>query len=86
MKKNLICKEKSGSVTKVKLVSKIKKLIQLYFGTLVLVSHCYCGDNAQNTDFFQNTGFKESSSMAIQKSQSNDKLSRKVMASTYHIE
>ena len=34
----LICKEKSGSVTKVKLVSKIKKLIQLYFGTLVLAS------------------------------------------------
>ena len=31
-KKNFICKEKSVTVTKVKLVTKIK--------------HCYCGDNA----------------------------------------
>ena len=46
LKKNLICKEKSGTVTKVKLVKKIKKLHQLYFGTLVLASYCYRGDNA----------------------------------------
>ena len=29
--------------TKVKLVTKIKKLNRFYFGTLVLVSYCYCG-------------------------------------------
>ena len=46
IKKNFICKENSGTVTKVKLVTKIKKLNQLYFGTLVLASCCYCGDNA----------------------------------------
>ena len=46
IKKNFICKEKSGTVTKVKVVTKIKKLNQLYFGTLVLASYCYCGDNA----------------------------------------
>ena len=31
---------------KVKLVTKIKKLYQLYFQTLVLASYCYFGDNA----------------------------------------
>ena len=46
IKKNIICKEKSGTVTKVKLVTKIKTHDQLYFGTLVLVSCYYCGDNA----------------------------------------
>ena len=45
-KENFICKEKSGSVTKVKLVTKIKKHNQLYFGTLALASYCYCGDKA----------------------------------------
>ena len=29
----------------IKLVTKIKKRNQLYFGTLVLASYCYCGDN-----------------------------------------
>ena len=38
--KNFICQEKCGNVKKVKLV------IQLYFGTLVLASYCYCGVNA----------------------------------------
>ena len=33
--KNFVCKEKSGTITEVKLVTKIKKLNQLYFGTLV---------------------------------------------------
>ena len=46
IKKNFICKEKSRTVTRVKLVTKIKKNKQLYFGTLVLASCCYCGDNA----------------------------------------
>ena len=45
-KENFICKEKSRTVTRVKLVTKIKKNKQLYFGTLVLASWCYCGDNA----------------------------------------
>ena len=46
IKKNFICKEKSGTVTKVKLVPKVKKDNQFYFGTLVLTSYCYYGDNA----------------------------------------
>ena len=40
IKKNFICKEKSGAVAKVKLVTKIKKHDQLYFGTLPLGSYC----------------------------------------------
>ena len=36
-KEIVICKEKAGTVTKVKLVTKIKKHNQLYFGTLVLL-------------------------------------------------
>ena len=40
IKKTFTCKEKSATVTKVKLVAKIKKLNQLYFGTLVLASYC----------------------------------------------
>ena len=45
-KENFIGKEKSESVATVKLVTKIKKHNQLYFGTLVLASYCYCGDKA----------------------------------------
>ena len=86
IKKKFICKEKAGTVTNAKLVTKIKKHDQLYFGTLVLASYCYCGDNAWNMDFFQNTGFKESSNMALKRSQCNDKLSWKPMSSSYHIE
>ena len=37
IKKSLICKEKAGTVTKVKLVTKIKKYNQLSFETLVLL-------------------------------------------------
>ena len=33
-----------GTATNVKLVTKIKKLNQHYFGTLKLPSYCYCGD------------------------------------------
>ena len=58
IKKNFFYKEKSGTVTKVKLVTKIKKHNQLYFGTLLLASYFFCGGNGWNTDFFQNTGFK----------------------------
>ena len=36
IKKNFICKEKSGAGTKVKLVPKSKKQNQLCFGSLVL--------------------------------------------------
>ena len=32
-----ICKEKAGTIAKVKLITKIKKHNQLYFGTLVLL-------------------------------------------------
>ena len=46
IKKNFTGKQKSGTVTKVKLVAKIKKHDRIYFGTLVLASYCYCGDNA----------------------------------------
>ena len=46
IKKNLIWKKKCGTVTKVRLVTKIKKHNQLYFGTLVLASYSYCGDKA----------------------------------------
>ena len=45
IKKNFICKEESGTVTKVKLVTKIKKINQPYFITLVLASYFYCEDN-----------------------------------------
>ena len=61
------------------------EFIKKFFGTLVLASYCYCGDNTKKTDFSQNTGFKEISNMEFQQSQSNDKLSRKVMSSSYHI-
>ena len=37
---------KKNLVTQVELVTKIKKHNQLYFGTLVLASCSYCGDNA----------------------------------------
>ena len=46
IKKNFIWEETSGTVTKVKLVMKIKKDNQFYFGTLVLASYCYYGDNS----------------------------------------
>ena len=36
-KEVVICKEKAGTVIKVKLVAKIKNHNQLYFGTLVLL-------------------------------------------------
>ena len=45
IKKKIICKEKSGTVRKVKLLTKIKKLNQNFFEILVLTSYCYCGDN-----------------------------------------
>ena len=46
-----IYKEKSGADTKLKLFSekrnqKFKNHNHVYLGTLVLVSHCYCRDNA----------------------------------------
>ena len=71
-KEIVICKEKAGIVTEVKLVTKIKKHNQLYFGTLV--SLLYCRYNAWFADFFQNSVFKESNNMALKKSQSNGKL------------
>ena len=46
IKRNFICKEKSAAVTKANLVTKIKKLNQLYFGILVLASYFCCGGHA----------------------------------------
>ena len=46
---------------------KFKKHNQFYFETLVLASPCNYGDKTQNTDFFQNTCFKETNSMAVTK-------------------
>ena len=43
---------------------KVSKIKQLYFKTLVI---CYYGDSIENTDFFQNTSFKESNAMAVEK-------------------
>ena len=37
VKKSFVCKEKGGTVAKAKLVTKIKKGNQLYFGNLVLL-------------------------------------------------
>ena len=70
-KNNFICKEKSRTVKRVKLVTKIKKHKQLYFGTLVLALCCYCGDNAQNTDFFKTLASKKAATWRFKKSQSN---------------
>ena len=67
-KKDFICKEKSRTSSKVKLVTKITKMKKHYLlilGTLVLALYCYSRDNVENTDFFQNTNFKESSSMQL---------------------
>ena len=75
IKKNFICKEKSRTVTRVKLVTKIKKNKQLYFGTLVLGSCCYCGDNASNTDFFQTLASRTAAIWRLKKSQSNANFS-----------
>ena len=46
LKINFIRKEESGTVTKVKLVTKTKKFNLLYFIFLLLTSYCYCGYNA----------------------------------------
>ena len=56
--RNTLDFKKIQKQAKVKLVTKIKEHNKFYFGTLVLASYCYCGDNASNsnTDFFQNTG------------------------------
>ena len=42
-KEIVISKEKAGTVTKLKLVTKIKKHNQLYFGTLALLLCIICG-------------------------------------------
>ena len=45
IQKIFICNEKSRTVTKVELVTKIKKHNQLYFRTSAASSYGYCGDN-----------------------------------------
>ena len=68
IKRNFVCKEKSGAVKKAKLVTKIKKHNQLYFGTVVLAS-CVIVEitHKARTSFKARTGFKESSKMALKK-------------------
>ena len=38
-------------------------------GPLILALYCYCGDDGltHNTDFFQNTYFKERKNIAVEK-------------------
>ena len=57
VKKNFICKEKSGTNTKVKLCSYENQ--ELYFGTLVLASYCYCRDNAKIRTSFKTLASKK---------------------------
>ena len=59
---------------------------QLNFGTLLLASYCYCAENPENMAFFKSTDFKQTSNMALQRSQSDIKLLQKVIFSSYHIE
>ena len=60
IKKSFICKEKAGTVTKVKLVTKIRKHIQFYF---------------ENTISFKTLASKKAATWRLKKSQSNNKLS-----------
>ena len=77
IKKNFICKEKSRTVTRVKLVTKIKKNKQLYFGTLVLASFCYCGDTVTHKipTSFKTLTSKKVATWHFKKSQSNANFS-----------
>ena len=45
VKKIVTYTEKSVTATKQKQLQKFKNQYKLYFGTLVLASHYYCGDN-----------------------------------------
>ena len=43
------------------------KIQQLYCGTFLLASYCYCGNNIKNTGPLLNTCFKENNKMAVKK-------------------
>ena len=65
IKKSFICKENAGTVTKVKLVAKVKKHNQLYFGTLILASYCYCEDNVKLRTFFKTLASKNAATWGL---------------------
>ena len=56
-----------------------------FFGTLVLALHCYCRD-CKIRAFFETLLSKKTKIWQLKKSQSNDKLLKKITCSSYHIE
>ena len=85
VKKIFICKEKSRTVKKVKLVIKIKKLNQLYFGALVLASFVLVEIMHKIWTSFKTLASKKAGTWHLKKSLSNDRLLWKVMSSSYHL-
>ena len=86
-----IYKEKSGAVTKLKLVQtkcnqKFTQHKQLYFGTLLLASYCYCGDKHKLWTSFKTLASKEAKIWRLKQFQGNNKLLWKVMSSSYYTE
>ena len=71
-KEIVICKVKAGTVTKVKLVTKIKKHNQLYFGTLVIV---IVEITHKMRTYFKTLASKKATTYCLKQSHSNDKLS-----------
>ena len=71
IKKNFICKEKSRTATKVKLVTKIKKHNQLYFGTLVLACIVFVQINHKMWTSFKTLASKKAATWRLKKSQGN---------------
>ena len=68
LKKNFISKEKYGAViVNISYENSEIKKTKFYFGTLVLASYCYCGGNAQNTDFFQTLASKKEATWRFKK-------------------
>ena len=71
-KEIVICKVKAGTVTKVKLVTKIKKHNQLYFGTLVIV---IVEITHKMRTYFKTLASKKATTYCLKQPHSNDKLS-----------
>ena len=72
IKKNFIGNERSGTVTKVKLVTKIKTHNQLYFGTLVFIDIVEIARKIRTS--FKTLTSKKATTWRLKNSQSNDKL------------
>ena len=64
-----ICKEKSETATKPKLVTKIKKHNQLYFGTLVLALYWYWYWQHKIRTFLKLLAWKKAATWQLKKSQ-----------------